>query len=176
MKVPDLVLRRIKKRLWATADERNWPTLSDPQKSAIYQEWVKAEDVGGVLSRYLDSSDVRVYIKDTIMKPYGREHTKELVPILTLLGLPGDAVAAESYIKPHGRRLSDGKVICWGPSSNWKAVLFAVFERAYMAKQATPFAAVILSPTGKYKQPKQREMVEEASRALGIMNLVWYDA
>lgn len=175
MKVPDSAYRRIRQRLWVVAEKQNWATLSDQQKSGLYEEWIRDEDVGGVLSRYLSPGSVRVYIKDTIMKPYGRERIKDFMPVLNLLGLPAEARVAETYIKPHGRRLADGKVICWGVARDWKTILFAVFERAFVAPPATPFAAVIMSPTGKCQQPEYRRMIETASEGLGITRLVWYD-
>lgn len=176
MKVPDAAYQRIKEKLWRIADERNWPTLSDQQKTALYEDWIRDSDVGGVLSRYLDPGSVRVYIKDTIMKPYGRERIKDFPPILRLLGLPDDSSVAETYIKPHGRRLTDGKVVSWGLSRDWKAILFAIFERAYVVKSATPFAAVIMFPNGKCQQPEYRKMIETAAMRLGIKHVIWYEA
>ena len=175
MKISDAAYTRIKKKLWKAADEIGWPTLSDQQKSSLYEEWIRDPEVGGALSRYLDPGNIRVYIKDTIMKPYGRERIKEFSPILRLLRLPEDAQSLETYIKPHGRRLMDGKVICWGLTRDWKAILFAVFERAHLANLGDPFAAVLLFPTGKYQQPAHREMVEAASAKLGIGQVVWYE-
>ena len=176
MKVPDATHRRIKEKLWRVAEGLNWPTLSDKQKSKFYEEWIRESDVGGVLSRYLNAGSVRVYIKDTIMKPYGRDRIKEFPPVLKLLGLPEDARVAQNYIKPHGRRLVDGKVICWGLAKDWKAILFAVFERACVARSGVPFAAVIMFPTGKCQQSEYRQMIEAAAERLEIPNLVWYDA
>ena len=176
MKVPDAAYARIKAKLWKVADERNWPTLSDQQKSSLYEEWIRDDKVGVVLSRYIDPGNVRVYIKDTIMKPYGRNRIKNFPPILRLLGLPDDASVAETYVKPHGRRLMDGKVICWGLSKYWKIILFAVFERAYIVKSSIPFAAVIMFPTGKCQQPEYRRMIESAAAKMGIQRLFWYEA
>ena len=175
MKVPDATHRKIKEKLWRVAEGLNWPTLSDKQKSKFYEEWIRESDVGGVLSRYLNAGSVRVYIKDTIMKPYGRDRIKEFPPVLKLLGLPENAPVAENYIKPHGRRLVDGKVICWGLARDWKAILFAVFERAYVARSGVPFAAVIMFPTGKCQQSEYRQMIEAAAERLEIPILVWYD-
>lgn len=176
MKVPDATYKRIKAKLWRVADERNWPSLSDQQKSALYEEWIRDDEVGGVLIRYIAPGNVRVYIKDTIMKPYGRERIKDFPPILRLLGFPDDARVVETYIKPHGRRLADGKVICWGLSRDWKAILFAVFERAYVARSGAPFAAVIMFSNGKCQQPKYRLMIEIVANKMGIAHLVWYDS
>ena len=175
MKVPDRVHGRIKSKLWRLADNMNWPTLSNPQKSTIFEEWIRDEQVGGVLSRYLDTGSVRVYIKDTIMKPYVRERIRDFPPITKFLGIPDNPAVAESYIQPHGRRLTDGRVICWGLSRDWKAILFAVFERAHAVPSGVPFAAVIMFPTGKCQQPAYRQMIETASVKLGIKRLEWYD-
>jgi len=176
MKVPDAAFERIKVRLWGVADGLNWPTLSDQQKSALYEEWIRDDEIGGVLSRYLDPANVRVYLKDTIMKPYGRERIRDFPPILRILGLPEDSRVVETYIKPHGRRLVDGKVICWGLSRDWKTILFAVFERAYRAPSGTPFAAVIMFATGKCQQRGYQLMIETAAEKMGITRLVWFDA
>jgi hypothetical protein len=176
MKLPDSAYKRIKEKLWRIADERNWPTLSDQQKTALYEEWIRDCEIGGVLSRYLDPVNIRVYIKDTIMKPYGRERIKDFPPILRLLGLSDDESVAETYIKPHGRRLTDGKVMCWGLSRDWKAILFAAFERAYVARSGVAFAAVVMFPTGKCQQPLYRRMIETAAVKMGIQHLIWYDS
>lgn len=175
MKVPEKTHRRIKLALWAVANDLNWPTLSNPQKSALFEEWIRDEQVGGVLSRYLDAGSVRVYIKDTIMKPYMRERIKDFLPITRLLGIPDKPAVAETYTKPHGRRLTNGKVICWGLSRDWKTILFAVFERAHVVPSGVPFAAVIMFPNGRCQQPGYRKMIETAAVKLGIKRLEWYD-
>ena len=174
MKVPKTTYERIKEKLWGVADERNWHTLSNRQKAVLYENWIQDEDVGGVLSRYFDLRSVRVYIKDSIIGPYGRQRIREFGPIREVLGLPADVGVSETYTGPHGRRLSDGKVICWGSSRDWKDILFAVFERAYF-NQGVPFAAVIMFPTGKFGQPAYRLMIEDAADKMGLQNLIWYD-
>lgn len=176
MKVPDPVYKRLKEKLWGMADKLNWPTLSDQQKSTLYEEWIRDDTLGGVLARYLDPANIRVYIKDTIMKPYGRERIKEFPPIQKLLEIPDNLRVVETYIKPHGRRLDDGKVVCWGLSRDWKSILFAVFERAHLARSGVPFAAVIMFPTGKCQQPAYRRMIETAAEKMGIVRLVWHDS
>lgn len=175
MKIPDATFRRIRDTLWGIADRLNWPTLSDPDKSALYEQWIRDAEVGGVLSRYLDTGNVRVYIKDTIMKPYGRERIKHFAPVLRLLALPLDSKSVEEYIKPHGRRLPDGRVICWGLARDWKAITLAVFERAFLVSNGRPYAAVLMYPSGKYQQPNVRNMIEQASRRLGIETLLWHE-
>jgi hypothetical protein len=175
MKIPKTAYDRIREKLWGVADERNWRTLSNRQKAALYEEWIQDDDVGGVLSRYFDLRSVRVYIKDSIMGPYARQRIKEFGPVRKVLGLPEATSISETYSGPHGRRLPDGKVICWGASKDWKNILFAVFERAYFVKGGVPFAAVIMSPNGKFGQPTYRLMIEEVAAKMGLQNLIWYE-
>lgn len=175
MKVPDTVFSKVKDKLWLIADEIGWFSVGAPQKSVLYEQWIRTEDIGGVLSRYIDPHNIRVYIKDTIMKPYIRERIKDFHQVRRLLNLPNENIVIAEYIKPHGRMLSDGRVVCWGLSRDWKSILFATFERAYGASTGSPFAAVILFPTGKCQQPAYRKMVESAAEKLGIENLLWHD-
>ena len=175
MKIPDIVFSRIKDDLWQKAGEIGWLSVGAPQKSAFYEQWIRAAEIGGVLSRYIEPGNIRVYIKDTIMKPYIREHIKSFDNVRNLLNLSDGPNIIDEYIKPHGRMLSDGRVVCWGLSRDWKSVLFATFERAYNATDGTPFAAVILFPSGKCQQPSYRQMVEVAAEKLGIEILRWHD-
>ncbi len=174
MRMPSEIFARVKQKLWTLADELGWPTLSDQQKTALYEDWARDDLVGGVLSRYMDPGNVRVYIKDTVMKPYGRDRIKYFEPVQRLLGLSSSA-AVEEYVKPHGRRLRDGKVICWGLARDWKGILFALFERSHLVKAGVPYAAVLMYPNSKFLQPKQRLIVELAARKLEIERLIWYD-
>jgi hypothetical protein len=140
----------------------------------LYEQWIAEEDVGGVLIRFLDKANIRVYLKDTVMKPYVRERTKEAKPILWAVGLTGDEVVTEDYIKPHGRLLFDPRVVCWGLAKDWKAVLLAAYERAYR-NLGKPYAAVLLRGVGKMAQPSERRMVEDLAGRLGIEKVVWLD-
>lgn len=175
MKIPDAAFKRMKNRLWAAADGMNWQTLSDQDKSVLYEQWIRDREVGGVLSRYLDTGNIRVYIKDTIMKPYGRDRIKDFAPIAQLLSLDSAVEVTDTYIKPHGKRLADGKVICWGLARDWKAIILAVFERAYSANASVPYAAVMMYPSGKYQQPDVRRMIDAAARKLGLAITLWHD-
>ena len=69
MKIPEEVFDRIKTRLWGQADRDGWMSLSDPQKSGLYEQWSTDKEVGAVLGQFMDKAQVRVYLKDSIMKP-----------------------------------------------------------------------------------------------------------
>lgn len=173
--VPNNVFRKIRERVWGIADQAGWITLPATQKSLLYEEWVHDAQAGGVLANYMDPVNVRVYLKDTIMKPYGRERTQDFAPICKLLSLDPAHGVVQRYVKPHGRLLADGRVVCWGLNRDWKGVLLAVFERASVAPDGVPFAAVLLGATVNL-QPEYRMVIEEAGARLGIVNLVFSDS
>lgn len=175
MKIPDSVYHRIRDDLWQRADKIGWITLADSQKTTLYEEWLDDVGIGQVLSRYLDAGSIRVYIKDTIMKPYGRERLKDARPVFVLLGIPADSKMAKEFVKPHGRLLCDGRVVCWGLARDWKTIVLAAFERARRTNGGKPHAAVLMYPSGKTTQPGERAIIEEAARKLGVSRLVWHD-
>jgi hypothetical protein len=128
-----------------------------------------------VLSRYLEPQAVRVYIKDTLMKPYMRERLGDHEVILRLCGVDANCRIAEHHIKPNGLRLMDGRVVAWGRARDWKAVLFAVFERSYARPAWRPFTAVLLHPSGKTRDPGYRALIDDAARRFEIEQLVWFE-
>ena len=123
MKVPEEAYYRIKSMLWGKADEARWHTLSDMEHSRFYEGWIRDEAIGGVLARFMRVENIRVYIKDTIMKPYVRERIQDKRPILRHLGIDGEPRVLKSYIKPHGVHLQDGHVICWAMARSWRSLL-----------------------------------------------------
>ena len=50
-----------------------WIVLSTSEKSKHYEAWVRDPEIGGALSAYVNLSDVRVYLKDTLMKDYAND-------------------------------------------------------------------------------------------------------
>jgi hypothetical protein len=175
MTIADIVRSEIKYKLWTMADEIGWATLGPVDKARQYEIWTRDPEVGGQLSRYMDSGQVRVYIKDTLLKDYGRERMASQVAPYLLVGIPDDTVVVESYIKPHGRRFRDGRVLCWGRADDWKTVLMAVHERAFLVKRGIPFGAVLMFSTGRYHQEDARAAAKDAAMKLGLERLVWLD-
>lgn len=174
--VPDDVRSSLRTKLWAVAETLGWERLSGAEKTAQYDGWVKDPEVGGVLDRYMDQREVRVYIKDTVMKGYGRRLLADPQQVLRVLGIPETTPATDRFERPHGRRFWDGTVVCWGNASDWKGVLMAIHERAYLCKRAsTPGAAVLLAADGKYAEERFRKMVEDAAKKLSIPRVLWLE-
>lgn len=173
MKIPTPIRRGLRERLWALADQLDWTRLEWYEKSAYYEAWTRDPDIGELLSRYMDQQQVRVYIKDTVMKGYVRSRQADHMIALNALAIDPDVQVADRQERPHGRRLTDGRVIAWGNAEDWKLVLMAVFERSYQLCDAVPYGAVLLASVGRYSETSIRAMVENAAEKLGIERVVW---
>jgi hypothetical protein len=172
--IPTAVREEIRSWLWTEADRLFWSSLSFTDKSRYYTIWTENPAIGGKLAGYMDPRQVRVYIKDTLLKSYTRERLSDPAPVLRLLNLPSDSKFIETYIKPHGRRLSDKREIAWSRATEWKATLMALHERAFEGK-GQPFGAVLFEARTKHADPPAREVVEQAREKLGIQKIVWID-
>jgi len=175
MTLPARVREDLRTQLWHEADSCDWLLMAAPQKSRQYDDWVVREDVGGVLSHYMDPREVRVYLKDTVIKEYALQRMQSQEQAFRILGLSSDLGVVEEYRKPHGRRLDDGRVVCWGPASNWKAIVMAVFERSRV-KGLRSYAVVLTGATGRFKSAAARGLVEDAAGRLGIERVAWLDS
>jgi hypothetical protein len=173
MSVPDVVRKQIRQQLSSLADELGWMSLPLTEKRKLYEDWTSDPKYGGTLAKYIDKGQVRVYLKDTILKDYTRAAGADPSRPLRLLKIPPDVAVAQTYIKPHGRRLADGRVICWGRASDWKLVLMAMHERSSATKNAVPFAAILGNATGKFADAAVRGMVEDAATKLTVQKLLW---
>lgn len=176
MSVPQDVRRELKHRLWDLADRIMWMNLPQSEKAKYYEGWTRDSAIGGVLSRYIDKGHVRVYLKDSLLKDYARDRLADRGRPFRVLDISPTIDTAEIYIKPHGRKLMDGRVICWGRADDWKLVLMAVHERACAERGAQPFAAVLFQAAGRFKEPNVRAVVEDASKRLGIQRLIWLES
>lgn len=173
MSVPENVKSEIKDWLWSEADRLDWASLPSASKSRHYTIWTELENVGGRLAGYMDARQVRVYIKDTLLKPYMREASSNPSRALRVLKIPDDVLISERYIKPHGLLLMDGRQIAWSRASEWKATLMALHERAFHTGR--PFAAVLSQAGGKFALPGSRAMITSAAEKLGVEQLIWLD-
>lgn len=174
MTVPEAVRDEVRNRLWEEADRLEWSALPASAKAKYYTMWTETASIGGRLAAFMDARQVRVYIKDTLLKSYTRERLSDPSRTLRLLGLPGDSAVAESYIKPHGRRLADGRQIAWSRATEWKATLLALHERS-IERGGRPYGAVLFEAGTKHADPQSREVVESAARKLDIEKLIWID-
>ena len=173
MMVPESIREDIKDWIWNKADALGWSTLPDVERAKCYELWTRDPAIGGRLAHFMDPRKVRVYIKDSLVKPYERLRLSlHEGDVWRSLSMPDPEQSCASYIKPHGRRLPDGKIVCWGKSREWKSILMAVFERAHQHPNAQAFGAVLLE-SGRTAEEHQRELVRNAADRLGIQRLAW---
>jgi hypothetical protein len=175
IRIPDPIRRGLRQKLWAYADELDWTRLHWYEKSARYEGWTRAPEIGGLLANFMDQRQIRVYIKDTIMKGYVRSRQAGVDRPLLALGIETTTEIAEAAERPHGRRLVDGRVIAWGNADDWKLVLTAVHERSWGIKGARPYAAILIGAVGKYADPDTRNMVQDAANKLRVERLLWLE-
>jgi hypothetical protein len=173
--LPKEMRTRMLALLRAQAESLDWQRRSALERASFYENWAKDPSIGGVLAQFMDPRKVRVYIKDSLMKPYQRARLHdEFSEVLAALGVNAESIAVQlSFSQPHGRLLADGRVICWGNSRDWKSVLFAVFERAF-TRGSVPFAAVLME-AGRPTDGTTKETASEAQSRLGITKLLWTD-
>lgn len=174
MSIPDDIRGNLRAQLWAEADTIGWSDLSGSDKSRRYDDWVVREDVGGVLGRYMDARAVRVYIKDTVMKSYASQQSESHERPFRVLGVEPEAEVVEDYVKPHGRRLADGRIVSWGKASNWKAILMAQFERCRNGDY-TSGGVVLSGACGRYQSAAFRALVEDAAGRLATGRVAWLE-
>src|SRR5262249_1232098 len=115
------------------------------------------------------------YLKDTIMKDYTRERCSDPARARSVLKIDDAVEVAEVYEKPHGQRLTDGRVICWGKADSWKAILLALHERTYSRRGTSPFGLVRTQASGRFQEQHTRALVQDAATKLGIENVIWLD-
>ena len=146
-----------------------------PNRAKQYELWTRNPAIGGRLGHFMDPRRVRVYIKDSVIKSYERSRLSLLESeVWRLLSYAARDAPAERYIKPHGRRLPDGKIVCWGNSRDWKLILMAVFERAHARPGSETFGAVLVE-SGRTSEEHRRRLVRDAASRLGIQELAWLD-
>jgi hypothetical protein len=173
--VPTAVRDSIRDKLWEQCDDLGWSSLSDQDRANLYEKWTRDPAIGGQLAHLMDARKVRVYIKDSLVKPYVRDRLSlSDADVWRLLGLTADCHVVQTFIKPHGRRLNDGKIVCWGRSRDWKSILMAAFERGQAIKTYSAFGVVLLE-SGKTDTDRARALVHDAASRLGIQKLAWLE-
>lgn len=174
MRIPTHIRAAVKARLWEHADQMEWEALSSVEKSRLYTQWTESEKIGRVLSAYMDPRAVRVYIKDTLLKGYGRQKLNEHQALVLRVMNYSLSNIDGTYVKPHGLRYDDGSIVVWGRADDWKMLLGSLFERSYLEalERAT---AIFFRSSPRFVTTSSREHVEAAAERLGIQQRIWFD-
>jgi len=175
MNVPEEVRRELKGRLWKEAEELGWTRLPAGAKARRYEVWTRDPEVGDILGRYMDKGKIRVYIKDTLLKDFSKASISDSAQAYRVLGIAAGAEVVERYIKPHGLRFADGRVVSWGRAEDWKTILMAMHERTFGLERSKPFGVVLRFAAPRYETQGAREVVEDAAMRFSIHRVVWLD-
>lgn len=175
MSVPHKVRSEVKDAIWAEADGEHWLHLSDNERSKLYGRWATDPNLGGRLGAYIDPRNVRVYIKDTLLKGYIRARMEDFEPVRAAFSLRADVREIRSFIKPHGKLFENGQMIAWDSARNWKLSLLTLHERVEQTSGATPLGVALFTQGTVFRQPSTRSTVESAFTKLDLGRLVWLD-
>jgi hypothetical protein len=173
--VPKSVRMALQEELWSEAERLGWSSLSDGERSAHYARWTDEPAVGGTLGRYLKKGEIRVYVKDSLLKPYLRETRAQAGPYLELAGSLASSIVAERFIKPHGALLDDGTLIVWALARDWKTALMALHERSFGRRGIGRRTLILERATGRFQESSVRKMIQAASERLGFDRLLFRD-
>ena len=174
MAIPEEFRTIVYERVWAEADRIGWNRLTITEKTEQYRNWALSDEVGGVLSKYMDVERVHPYIKDSIIKAYSRNTSLSADKALNLAGIKNsDGNIVEEFIKPFGVRLSNRNIILWGRAVDWKIVLLAMFERTH-ANGCTPKCAILTDCFRKFDTRSFETLINTAANKLGIESIVFY--
>jgi hypothetical protein len=145
MKIPESVENQVVTRLFADAQRINWDDLNGVKRSRQYAEWVTDPEVGGLLIRYMDEAQARLWIKDGPMKEWVRSRSgvgkySNFVPTRssTPATIVAEAMGSEWTVVDDSIRTKplrvvvqnadDQAVVTWGPERDAKHLLWAALQ------------------------------------------------
>jgi hypothetical protein len=171
MSVPEAIRAEVKTKLVAIADSMDWMRLPPASRTRYYDNWTKDPEIGGRLQRYLEPSQVRVYIKDALMKEHARERRGDAREILLKAGITARPI--ESHSRPHGCVLRGGRLVVWGRANNWKQLMLTAHERTFGRPHLSPFCVILTQAARHFGTKQERAPVEAAARLLRIQKVTW---
>lgn len=173
--------------LYQDADDAGWEALSPRDRSRMYGEWVEAERVGTVLTRYMTPEAARSWIKDGPMKEYARANrgagryaefgrkggTGVSDVVKVALGPNAKLVEGSEAVKPfrcHATAVEANgatSLITWGETRQFKDLLWAAL-RELTDGQVTAAHIVVMEPPGRIASPTDRERQAAMARRCWI--------
>lgn len=161
-RVPGDKRAEVIKALYADAARVEWEFLPINQRTAQYDKWVVAPEIGGVLTDYMSAETARSWIKDGPMKEYSRAQqgvgryskfgSKAAVEptqmVARALGPEATVVDGTFGVKPlHCVGISAERetYVTWGEAKNFRYLVWACL--AYLASNPSAAAHVIVTET-----------------------------
>jgi hypothetical protein len=158
----------VKKKLHAIADKIDWVHLTISERKQYYEAWTKDPEIGGALSSILEPSQVRVYLKDTIMRSYSENQRIGLQDLIISLNISCSEVIRR-YEKPETILCADNQLFTLVIAKDWKTAIMNAFERGQEIKRlSTNEVFVIDHTTGRFVDKSYRQLIEDAAKRLNI--------
>lgn len=184
MAIPQEIAKKVVGRLFEDAENRGWVNLALPERTKMYNDWVKDSEVGGRLRDFISVEDARVWIKDGPMKEYSRARygigkyaqyiaapalaRQEL--LRSVLGDDWQEEPKSLVIKPLRVTVTDGDKrlrLTWGSARDFKHLLWAALESD--AKGDT--VDWVLCVVGSFENPTpadRRRMYDRMAKRCGF--------
>lgn len=144
-RLPRDQVESVVKALYTAADRIDWGHLPSSARTSQYDEWVKDDEIGGVLKKYMSAENARSWIKDGPMKEYGRAclgagryakfgATPRVTPnqlVTHALGPAASVIENSVGVKPfHCLAVLDGKTtyVAWESAKNLRHLVWAAIS------------------------------------------------
>lgn len=190
-RVPRNQVESVVKALYAAADRLDWEHMPTNARTAQYDEWVNAPEIGVVLTGYMSIENARSWIKDGPMKEYARARLgagryarfgstngPTAAQLVThVLGDRAELIEASAGIKPfHCLGISSGTTtyITWGTALNLRHLVWACIN--HLAGHPTHEACIVIlelleHPTTQSAKARHERIAKRCSIAFKYLRV-----
>jgi hypothetical protein len=185
-RIPADLREGVWRSLYEDAGRLDWEHLSSQSKSQQYARWLDDPHIGGILTRFMDRDQARVYIKDSPMKEYARALAgegpgakftinREAAPeriVQAALGAGWTVVRGSVGIKPMHcwARLGDRRrYLCWARSDHFGDLVWAALNQVVDNPESDPLIVIresAASPTSVGTRKRHQSIADRCGVAL----------
>jgi len=162
------IVKDVADRIFSIADQIDWTHLSITDRSKYYEAWAEDPEIGGRLSQIMDSSRIRVYLKDSIIGSYAKSKRTSLKPLLQNMNVTLGSNPIK-YIKPQALLCEGVRLYTLTEAKHWRVAITSAYERAtdhpLLEKNLVIFTEHI---NGRFGPGKFRDMVEDIAGRLDV--------
>jgi hypothetical protein len=184
--IPSETRDRVIREVYSQAAAMGWQSLPAATKSAQYDRWAAAREVGGVLVRFMPEDRLRVWLKDGPLKEYGNAihglgRYGHLAPRLgpspaqaakAALGSSWRVVQGSERTKPLRFRAigphEQSAVVAYGPARKFKDLLWASLLGATEPETPCRVVVLITEPPAEPTPQAERDWHRKLARRCGL--------
>jgi hypothetical protein len=161
------------RELYSQLEAIGWESMTNPQKTQQYSDWVDHPLIGGELADSMTAEGIRVWLKDVPLKEYTRAlegigpcaqfARHRLTPASSMihdaLGSGWDILPGSVRDRPMHAVASDGsrtRYVCWGKPSTFRDLVWASIQEA-AAGAADPLIIVFVRDGDEFEAKAMRE-------------------